>query len=311
MPRPIIIDTDPGQDDAIAILLALASPELEVRGITTVSGNVPLQLTSRNARLVCELAGRTKARVFAGADRPLLRKPVTAEHVHGRTGLDGADLPEPSMPLDPQHAVDFIIESAMAAEPGSLSLCALAPLTNIAMALIREPCIAGRLREIVLMGGGYFEQGNITASAEFNIHVDPEAAAVVFASAVPITMIPLDCTHKNLTARSRVVAISELGTPVARAVVGWLNFFERFDVAKYGSDGGPLHDPLVIAWLLWPELFAGRHANVRIETVSELTLGATVVDWWGVTGLPANAMVLRDVDADLFYAGLTERLARL
>ncbi|MDQ0393255.1 purine nucleosidase [Labrys monachus] len=311
MPRSIIIDTDPGQDDAIAILLALGSPELDVVGITAVAGNVPLALTSRNVRVICELAGRTDVTVCAGADRPLIRPPVTAEHVHGKTGLDGADLPEPSMALDPRHAVDFIVETLMERPAGSVTLCPLGPLTNIALALAREPRIVPRIREIVLMGGGFFEGGNITPAAEFNIFVDPHAAARVFSSGVPITMVPLDVTHKALTSRARIGAIRALGTKVAEAAAGWLDFFERFDVEKYGSEGGPLHDPCVIAWLLEPHLFAGRACNVEIETGSELTMGMTVVDWWGVTARPKNAFVLNQVDAEGLYARIRRAVARL
>jgi purine nucleosidase len=311
MSLPIIIDTDPGQDDAVAILLALASPEIEVLGITAVAGNVPLSLTSRNARMICELAGRTDIAVLAGADRPLERELVTAEYVHGKTGIDGPDLPEPTMALAGQHAVDFIVETVMAREPGTVTLCALGPLTNVALALTREPRLAGRLKQIVLMGGGYFEGGNVTPVAEFNIYVDPQAADQVFHAGVPIVMLPLDCTHKALTTAKRVQAIRAIGTPVATATASWLDFFERFDEEKYGTDGGPLHDPCVIAYLLKPELFRGREANVEIETRSELTLGMTVIDWWSVTDRPKNALVMGDVDADGFFALITERIARL
>ncbi|MDT9000109.1 nucleoside hydrolase [Paucibacter sp. APW11] len=307
----IIIDTDPGQDDAVAILLALASPQLDLLGITTVAGNVPLALTSRNARIVCELAGRPDVKVFAGADAPLKRPLVTAEHVHGKTGLDGITLPAPTMPLQPGHAVDFIIETVMSRPAGTVTLCPLGPLTNIALALQREPQLAARLQQIVLMGGGCFEGGNITPAAEFNCYVDPEAAKLVFASGVPITMVPLDCTHQALTTPARIAAIRALGTPLAETVACWLEFAERFDEAKYGQQGGPLHDPCVIAWLLAPELFSGRDCNVEIETDSALTLGMSVIDWWGVSGRPRNAHVLGGVDADGFFALITAALARL
>ena len=311
IPRSIIIDTDPGQDDALAILLALGSPEVEVIGITAVAGNVPLALTSRNARVICELADRTDIAVCAGADRPLVRPLVTAEHVHGKSGLDGADLPEPTMPLSPRHGVDFIVETLMTRPSGTITLCPLGPLTNIAMALIREPRIAPRIKEIVLMGGGCFEGGNITPAAEFNIFVDPHAAKVVFGSGVPITMMSLDVTHKALTTKPRVAAIKAIGSKVSEAAVGWLDFFERFDVQKYGSEGGPLHDPCVIAWLIKPELFSGRPCNVEIETTSELTMGMTVIDWWGVTTRPKNAFVLGTVDADGLFALIAQAIARL
>ncbi len=309
--RKIIIDTDPGQDDAVAILLALASPELQVLGITTVAGNVPLALTSRNARVVCELARRTEVPVFAGCDRPMARPLVTAEHVHGKTGLDGADLPDPAMPLQDLHAVDFLIDTLRREPSGTVTLCTLGPLTNLATAFARAPDIVPRVAGVVAMGGAYFEVGNITPAAEFNIHVDPEAAAAMLSSGVAVTLVPLDVTHKALTTRPRVEGFRALGTPVGRAVAGWTDFFERFDKAKYGSEGAPLHDPLVIAYLLAPDLFSGRTVNVEIETEGRYTLGMTVADWWHVSGRPANATFLGDVDAAGFYALLTDRLARL
>ncbi len=311
MTEKIIIDTDPGQDDAVAILLALASPELEILGLTAVAGNVPLALTEKNARKICELAGRPETRVFAGAVRPLVRELVTAEEVHGKTGLDGPDLPEPTMPLQEQHAVDFIVETLMREKSGTVTLCPLGPLTNIALAMIREPKVAGRIKRIVLMGGGFFEGGNVTPAAEFNIYVDPHAAEVVLKSGVPIVVMPLDVTHKALTTAKRVEAFRKLGTKVGIATAQMLDFFERFDEQKYGSDGGPLHDPCVIAYLIKPELFKGRECNVTVETASELTMGMTVIDWWGVTKRPKNATVMRDIDSDGYFALLAERLGRL
>ncbi|GAB1479632.1 nucleoside hydrolase [Paracoccaceae bacterium] len=311
MRRKIIIDTDPGQDDAFAILLALASPEIEVLGLTAVAGNVPLPLTERNARIICELAGRPDIRVFAGCDRPLARPLVTAEHVHGKTGLDGPAMVEPFMPLESQHGVDFIVETLRREPAHSVTLCLLGPLTNIAEAFRRAPDVVGRVQQIVLMGGAYFEVGNITPAAEFNIYVDPEAADIVFKSGVPLVVMPLDVTHKVLTTRARVEAFRALGTEVGRVCAEWADFFERFDMEKYGSDGAPLHDPTVIAYLLEPGLFKGRHVNVEIEVQSDLTRGMTVADWWGVTGRPANALFVGSVDADGFFALLTERLARL
>jgi len=308
----IIIDTDPGQDDAVAILLALASPdEIEVLAITAVAGNVPLALTATNARKVCELAGRRDVAVHAGCDRPLARALVTAEHVHGKTGLDGADLPEPAMALAGMGAVAAIVHHVRREPPGTVTLCALGPLTNIAAALRHAPEIAGRLAGIVLMGGAYFEVGNITPAAEFNIYVDPEAAAEVFACGAPITVLPLDATHKALITPDRLAAIAGIGTPVARAVAGWLDLTQRFDLAKYGGAGGPLHDPCVVAHLLAPDLFAGRHVNVEIETASDLTRGMTVADWWAVTDRAPNATFIGSVDAEGFFRLLTERLARL
>lgn len=311
-PQKIIIDTDPGQDDAVAILLALASPdEIALLGITTVAGNVPLDLTTKNARIVCELAGRTEVAIYAGCDRPLKRPLQTAEHVHGKSGLDGADLPDPTMPLQDTHAVDYIIHTLRREPPDTVTLCPLGPLTNIATALARAPDIAGRIARIVLMGGAYFEVGNRTPTAEFNILTDPDAAKIVFGAGIDLTVMPLDVTHKALTSPERNAAFAALGTPVGTAVAGWTGFFERYDIAKYGSPGAPLHDPCVIAYLIRPELFSGRKVNVEIETESDLCLGMTVADWWGVTDRPANALFIGEIDAQGYFELLTERLARL
>lgn len=311
-PRKIIIDTDPGQDDAVAILLALASPEdVTVLGITAVAGNVPLDLTQKNARIICELAQKTDVPVFAGAKRPLERPLVTAEHVHGKTGLDGPQLPDPTMTLQDQHAVDFIIQTLRAEPSGTITLCPLGPLTNIAAAFNQAPDIIERVQEVVLMGGAYFEVGNITPTAEFNIYVDPEAAEIVLKSGADIIMMPLDVTHKALVTKNRNDRFRALETPVGVAVAEMTDFFERFDREKYGSDGAPLHDPTVIAYLINPKLFTGRYVNVEVETKSELTLGMTVADWWRVSNREPNAMFIGDLDADGFFDLLTERLGRL
>ena len=310
-PRSIIIDTDPSPDDAVAILVALASPEeLEVLAVTVVAGNVPLELTAKNARKALELARRTETAVYAGAAAPLVRKLITAEHVHGRTGFDGYELPDPVTPLGDGFAPEVIVDLVMSRPPGDVTLCCLAPLTNIALTLAKEPRLAGHLREIVLMGGAFSEGGNITPAAEFNIYVDPEAAARVFACGAPITMIPLDCTHQALTTASRLNRLRSLGTPLAEAFYHLLAFNKIFDVRKYGWEGGPLHDPTVIAYLLAPELFQGRDVNVNIECSSPLTLGMTVVDWWAVTGKPVNAKVLRHINADGYFDLVIDRLSR-
>ena len=311
-PRKIIIDTDPGQDDAVAILLALASPEeIDLLGITCVAGNVPLDLTARNARMICELAGRADVPVFAGCDRPLGRDLVTAEYVHGKTGLDGPDLPDPTMPLQDQHGVDFIIETLEKAEPGTVTLCPIGPLTNIATAFNKAPHIIEKVKEIILMGGAYFEVGNVTPAAEFNIYVDPQAADIVFRSGVKLTVVPLDVTHKALVTEPRNAAFRAIGSPVGIAVAQMTEFFERYDREKYGSLGAPLHDPCVTAYLIRPDLFTGRVINVEVETQSELTMGMTVADWWGVTDRSPNAFFVGSLDADGFFDLLTERLARL
>ena len=311
MTRRIIIDTDPGQDDAIAILLALASPELEVLGITSVAGNVPLALTTKNALKVVELAGRRDVPVYAGAAAPLVRPLVTAEEAHGSTGLDGPDLPEPTLAAREGHAVDFIVETLRREPAGSVTLCALGPMTNLAMAFARAPEVVARVAGIVAMGGAWSEGGNTTPAAEFNIYADPHAAEAVFRSGAPIVLHPLDVTHKTLTHARRVEEFRRLGTAPGRAVAEMMEFFERFDEAKYGTDGGPLHDPNVIAWLLRPEIYSGREVNVEVETGSELTMGQTVIDWWGTTGRPKNATVIREVDDDAFFALLVERIGRL
>ena len=308
----IIIDTDPGQDDAVAILLALASPdEIELLGVVAVAGNVPLAFTAANARKVLELGGRPDVPVHAGCRRPMLRAPRTAEYVHGPTGLNGPDLPEPKMPLGARHGVDWLIDTVMTHEAGSITLCTLGPLTNIGMAFVKAPEVAGRLKRIVMMAGAYFEGGNVTSTAEFNVYVDPEAADVVLGSGVPVTMLPLDVTHQVLSTPERIEALRAIGNRTGKAVAEMLTFSQTFDVKKYGWAGGPLHDPNVIAWLLAPALYKGRDINVRIETASPLTLGMTVADWWRVTGRPANVTYLREVDAAGFYRLLTERLARL
>lgn len=312
MVSKIIIDTDPGQDDAVAILLALASPmELEVLAITAVAGNVPLPLTAINSLKMVELAGRPEVPVYAGCDRPMVRPLITAEYVHGKTGLDGADLPDPVTPLASGHAVDRIIELVMANPPGTVTICPLGPLTNVGTALARAPEIASRIAGIVLMGGGFFEGGNTTPTAEFNIYVDPQAADIVFRSGVPITVMSLDVTHRALMVPHHLDRFAAMGTRLGTAVHGLLTFYERYDVEKYGMEGGPLHDPCVVAYLLQPGLFGGRNVNVEIETESELTMGMTVVDWWGMTDRPRNARWMRTIDADGFFDLLVERLGRL
>jgi len=309
--RSVIIDTDPGQDDAVAILLAMASPEiLDVVAVTSVAGNVPLALTTKNALMLVELGGGG-IRVAEGASQPLDRPLVTAEYVHGPTGLDGAELDDPrTSPLD-ESAAALIIREARDRPPKTLTLATLGPLTNVAQALRNAPDIADRIAEVVMMGGGFSEGGNVTPAAEFNIYVDPTAAAEVFASGIPITMMPLDVTHQVLASEDRVERFRALGTKAGDTVAGMLGFFDRYDSEKYGTDGAPLHDPCVIAYLIEPTLFDGRLCNVEIECVSPLTLGMTVVDWWGVTDRTPNAMFMRSVDDTAFFDLLVERIGRL
>jgi purine nucleosidase len=309
MARPIIIDCDPGQDDAVALFLAFASrDELELLGITAVAGNVPLALTQRNARQMCDIALVTDVPVFAGCDRPLRRALLTAERVHGKTGIDGVDVFEPRTPLDDRHAVAFIIDT-LRARPG-VTLVPTGPLTNVATAFLKAPDVIDNVDTIVLMGGAMREGGNYSPSAEFNILVDPHAADVVFRCGRPIVQMGLDVTHKVISTRERVERIRALGNPVADATAGMLGFFHRYDSKKYGTEGGPLHDPCTIAWLLEPALFESKLCNVSVETDSELTVGHTAVDFWHVTDRPKNVSWVHDVDADGFFDLLTARLAR-
>jgi len=309
--KKIIIDTDPGQDDAVALLLALASKELEILGITCVAGNVPLSLTSENARKILELTRYTEIPVFSGADRPIKRTLVTAEHVHGKTGIDGPVLEKPKIKLQSKEAIEFIIETILSYPKDEITLCTLGPLTNIGLAFQREPRIKTLIKEIIMMGGGFFEGGNITPAAEFNIYVDPEAAAEVLVSGIPITMLPLDVTHKALTSRSRIESFRKIGNKAGIATAEMLDFFERFDVEKYGSEGGPLHDPNVIAYLLRPEFYEGKYVNVEIEVGSDLTRGMTVVDWWNVTTRKKNVYYIDKVKDEEFFNFLIERIKLL
>jgi purine nucleosidase len=308
--RSVIIDCDPGVDDAIALLLALASPaDLQILGITTVAGNVPLALTQTNARKICELAGRPDMRVYAGCARPLLRRLETAESVHGASGLEGVMWQEPQMPLQAQHGVDFLIDTLMES-PDRVTLATLGPLTNVAVALIKEPRISEKIQEIVVMGGA-ITHGNITPSAEFNLYVDPHAAHVVFSAGVPLTMISLDVTHQAIATPDRLAAIRAIGAPIGTTASSLLEFYGQHDIAHYGIAGAPLHDPCVIAYLLKPSLFKSRNLYVTVEITSEATMGRTIVDWWQSTHHQPNVNVVCEVDAEGFYALLTDRLARL
>ncbi len=311
MTRKIIIDCDPGQDDAVALFLAMSAPdELDILGITTVAGNVPLELTQRNARMMCDIAGKTDLAVYSGCARPMQREPITAESIHGNTGIDGVDVFEPTTTLQDQHAVDFIVETLLAADEDSVTLVPTGPLTNIGTAIQREPSILTSVRKIVLMGGAMREGGNRSPSAEFNILVDPHAADIVFKCGRPIVAMGLDVSHQVLSTRERVDRIKALGNPVAEATAGMLGFFHRHDTKKYGAEGAPLHDPCTVAYLLKPELFQSKMCNVSVETQSELTLGHTAVDFWHVTDRPINCSWAHTVDADGFYELLIERLAR-
>lgn len=312
MTRKIIIDTDPGHDDAFALLLAVASPEeLELLGVTTVAGNVPLDKTTYNARRILELAGANEVPVYRGCARPMVNELVTAEYVHGATGLDGPHLPEPTVPVADLHAVDYLIEELMRSDPGSVTICPIGPMTNIGMALVKEPAIAERIAEVVIMGGSFHAGGNITPTAEFNVFVDPHAAHVVFTSGVPMTIMPLDVTHQAQATPPRAARFTSLGTPVGDALAAMLGFAERFDIAKYGFAGYPLHDPTVIAYLIDPAIFAARPAYVSVVTDRGAAHGQTVADWWGQTGNVINATVMMSLDSDRFFDLLADRMSRL
>lgn len=299
---PILLDCDPGHDDAIALLLALASPELELRGVTTVSGNQTVEKTTANALKVLELAGRTDVPVAAGADRPLVRERFVAAYVHGESGLDGPDLPEPTArPVD-RHAVDFLAEHVDGA-----TLVAVGPLTNVGLLLARHP--AARPERLVVMGGAIAE-GNVTPAAEFNVWADPEAARRVFESGLDVTMIGLDVTHRALMTREQAEGLRRQGR-VGRLVAELYDFFSIFHRETYGSEDSPIHDALAVAQVLRPELVETRRRHVAVETQSDLCRGRTVVDLWERTGNPPNCHVAVDVDREAFFELLVERLARL
>jgi purine nucleosidase len=306
-PRRIIIDTDPGQDDAIAILLAVASPEVEVVAITTVAGNVPQPLVTDNALALLALAGREDIGVYRGCERPLLRPLFTAEYVHGPTGVDGADLPDPTVPVRSTHAVDHIIETCLAGDDHTLTLCPIGPLTNIAMAIAKAPAIVPKIAEILWMGGAFDEPGNTTEVAEFNAYVDPHAAHIVFTSEIPLTIFPLDVTHRALMYPHHVEALADHETPVADAAAGMIRFYERYDIDKYEIPGAPMHDPCVIAYCIDPTIFSGALRHVEVDTTHEATIGNTYIDDAG----EPNATVIVDVDADRFFDLVVRRIGAL
>jgi inosine-uridine nucleoside N-ribohydrolase len=299
---PVLLDCDPGHDDAIALLLALASDELELRGVTTVAGNQTLEKTTANAIRVLELAGRAEIPVAAGAGRPLVREPRVAADVHGETGLDGPDLPPPQAEPSPQHAVDFLAERVEGA-----TLVATGPLTNVALLLARYP--EATPERIVLMGGAIAE-GNVTPAAEFNIWADPEAAQRVFTSGLDVTMVALDVTHRALVTPAHASQLRETGR-IGTVVAELLEFYGGFHRSVYGWDGSPIHDAVAVAHVIDPGLLELERLNVRIDTESELCRGRTVVDLWRRTGLEPTANVAVGIDPERFVDLLQERLARL
>jgi purine nucleosidase len=282
-----------------------------VVGVTTVGGNVPLKLTTENALKVVELAGRSDVPVYAGCTGPMVKKLMTAEYVHGPTGMDGADLPAPSVAAQDEHAVNYLVRTIMAAPGGELTVCTLGPMTNLAMAMVMEPRIIPRLREVVLMGGGFFQGGNATPAAEFNIFVDPHAAHVVFESGVPVTMCPIDCTY---TAEMTVEWLDRLRATGKRAAIEAANmadFYRQYGSHKFATTARPIHDACVTGYLLAPEIYEQRQCNVTIDIVSPETIGMTVVDWWHVTGRRRNCNVLRRIDPAPFFELMLERIGSL
>jgi purine nucleosidase len=311
MTRKLIILTDPGQDQAAAILMILGQPQaFDVLGLVATAGNISLDHTIGNCLKLMELAGRPDIPVFAGCPHPIVRPLVMAEHVHGPTGLDGPDLPEPKIRMQDKHGVDFIIDTVRA-HPGEITICSLSPLTNLAMALRKAPDIAGKVVEIVAMLGAYFEVGNITPSAEFNCYVDPEAADIVLTAGIKTTLLPLDVTHQMRSTPERLNAIRALGNRSGIATAEMLEFSEAFDLKKYGWEGAPLHGPCVPAFVLAPEIFWGRQINVSVELNGTLTSGMTVADWWQITDRPRNVFYIRDGDPIAYYDLLIRSLGNL
>lgn len=310
--RDLIIDTDPGADDVVALLLAMASPgELKIRAITTVAGNVRLEKTSRNARLAREWGGREEIPVYAGAGRPLVRTPIYAADVHGEEGLIGVPVHEPRLGLAKGNAVQYLVETLSLAEPASVTIAMLGPQTNLALALVQQPDIVKGIKEVVVMGGAHFNGGNITPTAEFNVYADPHAADVVLASGVKLTYLPLDLTHTLLTSDTRLEQLAAVNNQASGKVVNILKAYIQHDMDLYGMPGGPVHDASVIAYLLKPELFGGRDVHLTIDTREGPTFGQTVADWYGVLQQSANVHWVNRGDAQGMFDLLSARLARL
>jgi purine nucleosidase len=309
--KSLIIDCDPGLDDAIALLLAFASPEaMEVLAVTTVGGNVDAGQTARNACIIRQLAGREDVPVHAGAEAPLAREPVEASHFHGATGLGDLETFAPDAGPAPGRSADAIVQAVMARPPKTVTLAATGPLTNLALALRQAPGIAGRLGPVVVMGGARAEGGNITASAEYNVHADPHAAAEVLSAGLDLTFIGLDATHQVRATPERVKALASTPAASARTAAALLDFAYRTQLDLIGWDDPPLHDPCTIAYLLQPALFATVPANIQVETSSPLTLGHTAVEFRIDKAHPANARWAVTADGAGVFALLQDRLAR-
>ncbi len=314
MATKIILDCDPGHDDAVAILLALAAPQIELLGLTVVGGNVPLQLTVDNTLRVLLLAGREDVPVFAGCPRPMVREMITAEHVHGESGLDTASgelLAMPQSVAQQTHAVNYLIDTIRESDPNTITLVATGPLTNVAAAFVMAPDIIERLQQLIIMGGAFHEPGNISPAAEFNVYVDPHAARAVFEAGVPIVVFGLDITHQMLITPARLSAIRHHGGRCGKVTADFLDFFNQYDTSKYGWDGAPLHDPCTIAWLIDPDIFQGRDMAVNVDTADGPNLGRTVADWYVVTDEKPNAKVITNGDSDKFFDLIVDHLAAL
>lgn len=312
MSRKIIIDANPSQTDAIALMMALSSPDdVNILGITVVGGNIPLMLATHNARRIVEISCVKGIPIHAGATGPLRPFPPGITLAPVDQTLDGYDAPDPSIRLEDEGAVEFIISSLRVHAERTVSLCCFGPLTNIAIAIEQAPDIVPRIREIVLMGGSHFEMGNVSPVAELNMFVDPDAAQIVLGSGIPCVMMPLDVSHKVIVNQHRLADLRAIKSEVGSAVATWANLMERIYSDTFGADGMPLHSPCVIAYMLRPYLFTGHHLNVEVEAESTLTRGMTVVDWWGMTTRPPNALFMSNVDATGLFALLTERISRL
>ena len=308
----IILDCDPGRDDALAIAMVLASAaEIELAGITAVAGNVPLALTYRNAWFIRDLCGFPGVPVHAGADRPLVREPVTGTRAHGESGLEGMVVDMPPAAVEPGGAVAFMAEVLRAAEDDEITLVAIGPLTNLAVFVTEFPALLPKIRQIVLMGGASRAGGNVTPAAEFNIYADPHAAARILDCGRPLTIVSLDATHQVLASPIHAERLARAGGEPARRLAALLRPAARSHTARFGSASLPIHDPCTIAWLLQPVLFQAEPVPVAVETEGTHTLGATVVDWWGVTGRPPNADWVTEVDGEGVLDLLVERLGRL
>ena len=310
----IILDCDPGRDDALALAMVLASAaEIELVGITAVAGNVPLALTYRNARFICDLCGFPGVPVHAGADGPLAREPVTGTRAHGESGLAGmaVNMPPVAVESGSGDAVAFMSEALHAAEDGEVTLVAIGPLTNLAILVAEAPEVLSKVRQIVLMGGASRAGGNVTPAAEFNVYADPHAAARILDCGLPMTIVSLDATHQVLAAPAHAERLAHAGREPARRLAALLRPAAHSRTARFGPDRLPIHDPCTIAWLLHPELFQAEPVPVAVETEGTHTQGATVVDWWGVTGRPPNAYWVTAVDGESVLDLLIERIGRL